>query len=92
MNKWFVDPWARIEYEDGLCGSVWVTEGDDAWTDQSLSCKYTPTDQEVFQFTESKEFCRDFFQKSKTEISLALMNEKLDKCACSKGKEYQKVN
>ena len=82
----------RIEYKNGLCGSVWVSEGDDAYTDQSLSCQYKPTDEEIFEFSETKEFCRDFFQKSKTEISLSLTNEQLDKCACSKGEEYQKVN
>ena len=76
----------RIEYEDGLCGSVWVQE-----KDESLSCQYNPTDEEILEFTQTKDFCRDFFQKSKTEISLSLVNERLDRCACSKGEEYQKV-
>ena len=74
-----------------MCGSSWVTEGDEAWTDQSTSCKYYPTNEEISEFTQTYEFCRDFFKKSYTEISLSLTNEKLDKCACSKGEEYQKV-
>jgi len=80
----------RIEYKNGMCGSSWVTEGDEAWTDQSTSCKYYPTNEEISEFTQTYEFCRDFFKKSYTEISLSLTNEKLDKCACSKGEEYQK--
>ena len=78
----------RIEYEDGLCGSVWVQEEE---ADKSLSCQYNPTNEEISKFTQTEDFCRDFFQKYKTNISLSLVNERLDRCACSKGEEYQKV-
>ena len=81
----------RIKFDNMMCGSVWVQEGDDGFVDPSLSCQYNPTDEEIFKFTRTEDFCRGFFKEFKTNISLSLVNEKLDKCACSKGKEYQKV-
>ena len=81
----------RIEFKNGICGSVWVHEGDDGFIDKSLSCQYNPTDEEISKFTRTEDFCRGFFKEFKTNISLSLVNERLDRCACSKGEEYQKV-
>ena len=81
----------RIKFDNMMCGSVWVQEGDDGFVDPSLSCQYNPTDEEIFKFTRTEDFCRGFFKEFKTNISLSLVNEKFDKCACSKGEKYQKV-
>ena len=81
----------RIQHDNGMCGAVWVHEGDEGFIDKSLSCQYNPTDEEISKFTRTEDFCRGFFKEFKTNISLSLVNEKLDQCACSKGEAYQKV-